>query len=200
MPIFAPKSFNLRIILMLLFHRNSEWGTHSEGIQLISFKSWRLNVNTLRLSRFKGVADSFLLKCAEYVTVQSCSVPSLSTQKCSFCVSRWKSWLQVSFIESGKCIETMWWWAGTESNAAPFTSKCFCLCARCAIFLGVASPNCLNCVKTVRCYSITGRLSQPRPMCNKGPCIWPDWWLNLPFDSPHIAKTATFQLQLILEQ
>lgn len=91
MPIFAPKSFNLRIIHMLLFHRNSEWGTHSEGIQLISFKSWRLNVNTLRLSRFKGVADSFLLKCAEYVTVQSCSVLSLSTLKCSFCVSRWKS-------------------------------------------------------------------------------------------------------------
>lgn len=91
MPIFAPKSFNLRITLMLLFHRSSEWGTHSEGIQLISFKSWRLNVNTLRLSRFKGVADSFLLKCAEYVTVQSCSVQSLSTLKFSFCVSRWKS-------------------------------------------------------------------------------------------------------------
>lgn len=48
-PIFAPRSTNLRIILLLLFQIHSEWGmlTHSEGIQLIYFKSRGLNVNTL---------------------------------------------------------------------------------------------------------------------------------------------------------
>lgn len=47
MPIFAPKCSNLCIILLLLFQIRSEWGTHSVGIQLISSKSWRLNVNML---------------------------------------------------------------------------------------------------------------------------------------------------------
>lgn len=36
MPIFAPKSSNLGIILLLLLHIRGEWGTHSVGIQLIS--------------------------------------------------------------------------------------------------------------------------------------------------------------------